>query len=61
MKNKQIKYNSLRAEKSRNEENISSYEKYKKFLNQLPPKEWINEQEQKKEKNLAELKNLMYS
>ena len=39
MKQKQqIIANSLRAEKTRNEESIASYLVYKQFLNQLPPK-----------------------
>lgn len=60
IKNKLIIFNSLKAEKSRNEENISSYEKYKKFLNQLLPEEWINQQQQRKEKSLEALKAKMY-
>lgn len=48
--------NSLRTEKTRNEENINSYLKYKKFLDQLLPKGWIEEKETEKEAKIEQIK-----
>jgi hypothetical protein len=42
MKARQITVNSLRTLKARNEEAIASSLRYKNFLNQLPPTEWID-------------------
>ena len=39
--NREIKNETLKV---RNEEAISSSLRYKNFLNQLPPKEWIDDQ-----------------
>jgi hypothetical protein len=61
IKNRQITVNSLRTLKIRNEEAISSSLRYKNFLNQLPPKEWIDEQESKKARRLNEVRDKIKS
>lgn len=61
IKARQITVNSLRTLKVRNEEAIASSLRYKHFLNQLPPKEWSEEQERKKQGRLAEAKNRLKS
>jgi hypothetical protein len=52
IKSRQITVNSLRTLKVRNEEAIASALRYKKFLNQLPPNDWVEAQTSKKEKRL---------
>lgn len=61
IKNRQITVNSLRTLKIRNEEAIASSLRYKNFLNQLPPKEWVDEQETKKQRKLREVRERIKS
>ena len=57
IKARQITVNSLRTLKIRNEEAIASALRYKNFLNQLPPTDWIDVQTAKKNKRLKETKD----
>lgn len=61
IKNRQITVNSLRTLKIRNEEAIASSLRYKNFLNQLPPKEWVDDQETKKQRKLREVRERIKS
>lgn len=60
IKSKQIIVNSLRTEQGRNQDNIVAYQKYKVSLDQLLPKEWVEQKEQRRKARILELREQYY-
>lgn len=61
IKARQITVNSLRTLKVRNQQSIASSQRYKTFLNQLPPTDWIEQQQRKKRGRLGEVRERLRS